>query len=52
MNQGKTIGTAFNYAVNVIPSGRMISINETQSPLIYDKLNLKDTWGFNGDPSL
>ncbi|MFX1478099.1 MAG: C13 family peptidase [Promethearchaeota archaeon] len=52
LNQGKTIGTAFNYAVNVIPSGRMMSINDTQSPLIYDKLNLKDTWGFNGNPSL
>jgi hypothetical protein len=52
LDQGKTIGTAFNYAINAIPSGRMMSINDTQSPLIYDKLNLKDTWGFNGDPSL
>ena len=52
LNQGKTIGTAFNFSANVIPSGRVMSINETQSPLIYDKLNLKDTWGFNGVLSL
>jgi hypothetical protein len=47
LNQNQTIGDAFNYAINVIPSGQIQSINSLQSPLIQDNLGIKDTWSFN-----
>ena len=44
VNQSKTIGDAFNYSKNFVPSGKVMSIDEIQSPLIQDNLGIKDTW--------
>ena len=47
LNQNESIGTAFNFSKNFIPSGLGMSINEIQSPLIRDNLGTKDTWSFS-----
>ncbi len=52
LNQNQTIGTAFNNAINYIPSGQPMTINSIQTPLIKDYLGIKDTWGFSGNPQL
>ncbi|MFW9829651.1 MAG: C13 family peptidase, partial [Candidatus Thorarchaeota archaeon] len=52
LDQNQTIGTAFNFALNFIPSGQSQSINATQSPLIFDNLGIKDIWSFNSNPQL
>ena len=44
INQNQTVGAAFTYAKNFIPSGLVKSINDIQSPLIQDNLGVKDTW--------
>jgi len=44
INQSQTIGDAFNYSKNFVPSGQVMSIDEIQSPLIQDNLGIKDTW--------
>jgi hypothetical protein len=52
LNQGQSIGAAFNFSKNFIPSGQMKAIDEIQAPLIHDNLGIKDSWGFNGNPQL
>ncbi|MFX0006606.1 MAG: C13 family peptidase [Promethearchaeota archaeon] len=52
LNQNQTIGDAFNYSINIIPSGQIQSINSIQSPLIQDNLGIKGTWSFNNTPQL
>jgi len=47
LNQSQTVGTAFNKAKIVIPSGQVNSVNVIQAPLIQDNLGIKDTWSFN-----
>jgi len=47
LNQSQTIGAAFNFSINFIPSGQGKSINDIQTPLIRDNLGIKDTWRFN-----
>ena len=44
INQSQTVGDAFNYAKNFVPSGQLMTIDEIQSPLIQDNLGIKDTW--------
>ena len=52
LNQNQTVGVAFNFAINSIPSGQSQSINSIQSPLIQDNLGIKDIWSFNNTPQL
>ncbi|MFX1329618.1 MAG: C13 family peptidase [Promethearchaeota archaeon] len=52
LNQSQTIESAFNFAKNYIPVGRVNSVFEIQNPLIQDNLGIKDTWAFNSTPSL
>ncbi|MFX1417980.1 MAG: C13 family peptidase [Promethearchaeota archaeon] len=52
LNQNHSIGDAFNYAINIIPSGQSQTINSIQSPLIQDNLGIKDMWSFNNTPQL
>jgi len=52
LNQSQTIGAAFNYAINFVPSGYLKSINEIQTPLIQDNLGIKDIWSFTSNPPL
>ncbi|MFW9901849.1 MAG: hypothetical protein ACFFDY_11315, partial [Candidatus Thorarchaeota archaeon] len=47
LNENKTIGQAFNFSKDFIPSGQWRSIFEIQTPLIYDPLGIKDIWSFN-----
>ena len=50
INQSQTVGDAFNYAKNFVPSGQVKSMNDIQSPLIQDNLGIKDTWYLIGSP--
>ena len=50
INQSQTVGDAFNYAKNFVPSGQVKSINDIQSPLIQDNLGIKDTWYLANSP--
>jgi hypothetical protein len=50
INQSQTVGDAFNYAKNFIPSGQVKSINDIQSPLIQDNLAIKDIWYLTNSP--
>ena len=50
INQSQTVGDAFNYAKNFVPSGQVKSINNIQSPLIQDNLGIKDTWYLSNSP--
>ena len=47
LNKNQTIGQAFNFSKNFIPSGQGRSIFEIQTPLIYDPLGINDIWSFN-----
>ena len=47
LNENKTIGQAFNFSEDFIPSGQGRSVFEIQAPLIYDLLGIKDIWSFN-----
>ncbi len=44
INQSQTVGDAFNFAKNFVPSGMVKSINDIQTPLIQDNIGIKDTW--------
>ncbi|MHA2283003.1 MAG: C13 family peptidase [Promethearchaeota archaeon] len=44
INQSQTVGDAFNYAKNYVPTGQLKSINDIQTPLIQDNLGIKDSW--------
>ena len=50
INQSQTVGDAFNYAKNFVPSGQVKSINDIQSPLIQDNLAIKDIWYLTNSP--
>jgi len=47
-----TIESAFNFAKDWIPSGQVLTVNDIQSPLIYDNLGISATWSFNNTPQL
>jgi len=44
INQSQTVGDAFNYAKDHVPTGYVNSINIIQSPLLQDNLGIKDSW--------
>ena len=50
INQSQTVGDAFNYAKNFVPSGQVKSINDIQSPLIQDNLGINNTWHLTNSP--
>jgi hypothetical protein len=52
LNQNMTIANAFNFAKDWIPSGQVLTVNDIQSPLIYDNLGISATWSFNNTPQL
>ncbi|MFW9942353.1 MAG: C13 family peptidase [Candidatus Thorarchaeota archaeon] len=52
LNKNMTIESAFNFAKDWIPSGQVLTINDIQSPLIYDNLGISTTWSFNNTPQL
>jgi hypothetical protein len=52
LNQNQTVGAAFTFAKNFIPSGQPQTINDIQSPLIQDNLGIQDLWSFNNTPQL
>ncbi|MCK4687776.1 MAG: hypothetical protein KAT66_06585, partial [Candidatus Lokiarchaeota archaeon] len=53
LDQNKTIGAAYNFAINWIPTRNPpLPVQVIQNPLIYDNLGIKDTWNFTSDPSL
>ncbi|MFX0082084.1 MAG: C13 family peptidase [Candidatus Hodarchaeota archaeon] len=52
LNQNQTIEIAFNFAKDKIPSGKVLTVNDIQSPLMQDNLGIKNTWSFNNTPQL
>jgi hypothetical protein len=53
LDQGYTIGAAYNFAINWIPTRNPpLPVQVIQNPLIQDNLGIKDTWNFTSDPSL
>jgi len=53
LDQNKTIGAAYNFAINSIPTRNPpLPVQVIQNPLIQDNLGIKDTWNFTSDPSL
>ncbi|MHA1437781.1 MAG: C13 family peptidase [Promethearchaeota archaeon] len=53
LNQNKSIITAFNFALNFIPSvNQGAPLIQIQTPLIHDNLGINNTWSFNGTPEL
>ncbi len=53
LDQNKTIGVAYNFAINWIPTRNPpLPVQVIQNPLIQDNLGIKDTWNFTSDPSL
>ena len=52
LNQGETIGAAFNQSLDFIPWGYTISVKIKQNPLMKDNLGISDIWGFTGIPKL
>ena len=44
LDHDKTVGVAYNFAINRIPAGRVKTIYETQTPLIHDPKGWQNTW--------
>ena len=47
LNKNQTIGAAFNFSKDFIPSGQTHTIYDIQAPQIRDNLGNKDIWSFN-----